>query len=44
MPGLSLLTYNHVRGDLIKALRRRGRDIERAVDHFGQENEDALTE
>ncbi len=41
MPGLSLFTDNHVRGDLIKALRQRGRDVHRAVDLFGQENDDA---
>jgi hypothetical protein len=41
VPGLSLFTDNQVRGALIKALRQRGRDVERAVDVFGQENDDA---
>ena len=41
MPGLPLFTDNHVRGPLIKALRQRGRDVARAVDLFGQENDDA---
>ena len=41
MPALSLFTDNHVRGDLIKALRRKRWDVDRAVDHFGQENDDA---
>ena len=40
MPGLSLLTDNHIRGSLIKALRRHGRVVARAVDLFGQENDD----
>lgn len=41
MPGLSFFTDNHVRGSLIKALRQRGRNVDRAVDFFGQENDDA---
>lgn len=41
MPGLPLFTDNHVRGPPIKALRQRGRDVVRAVDLFGQENDDA---
>jgi hypothetical protein len=41
VPGLSLFTDNHVRGPLIKALRLRGREVDRAVDFFGQENDDA---
>ena len=41
MPGLPLFTDNHVRGPLIKALRQRGWDLARAVDLFGQENDDA---
>jgi PIN like domain len=41
VPGFSLFTDNHVRGDLIKALRQRGWDVSRAVDVFGQENDDA---
>ena len=41
MPGVPLLTDNHVRGPLIKALRERGWDVVRAVDMFGQENDDA---
>ena len=41
MAGLSLFTDNHVRGPLIKALRQQGWDVDRAVDFFGQENDDA---
>jgi predicted nuclease of predicted toxin-antitoxin system len=41
VPGLRLFTDNQVRGPLIKALRQRGRDVVRAVDQFGQENDDA---
>jgi len=41
VPGLPLFTDNHVRGPLIRALRQRGRDVARAVDLFGQENDDA---
>ena len=41
MPGPSLFTDNHVRGALIKALRQRGREVDRAVDLFGQGNDDA---
>ncbi len=40
MPGLRLFTDNHVRGPLIKTLRQRGRDVVRAVDLFGQKNDD----
>jgi predicted nuclease of predicted toxin-antitoxin system len=39
--GASLFTDNQIRGPLIKAFRERGRDIVRAVDVFGQENDDA---
>lgn len=41
MPGPPLLTDNHIRGPLIKALRERGRNVARAVDISGQENDDA---
>lgn len=41
MAGLPLFTDNHVRGPLITALRQRGWDVVRAVDRFGQENDDA---
>jgi hypothetical protein len=41
VPGFLLFTDNHIRGPLIKALRQRGQDVDRAVDFFGQENDDA---
>jgi hypothetical protein len=41
VPGLPLFTDNHVRGPLIKALRQRGWEVARAVDLFGQKNDDA---
>jgi len=41
VPGRPFFTDNHVRGPLIKALRQRGGDVARAVDLFGQENDDA---
>ena len=41
MLGLPLFTDNHVRGPLIEALRQRGWEVARAVDAFGQENDDA---
>ena len=41
MPDVPLFTDNHVRGPLIKALRQRGWEVARAVDVFGQENDDA---
>lgn len=40
MPGFSFFTDNHVRGPLIKAMRQRGEQVDRAVDFFGQENDD----
>ena len=40
MAGLPLLVDNHVRGQTIKALRSRGWDIVRAVDVFGEGNDD----
>ena len=41
MPGFSFFTDNHVRGPLIKSMRQRGQHVDRAVDFFGQENDDA---
>lgn len=41
MAGHSFFTDNHIRGDLIKALRQQGRDVTRAVDVFGERNDDA---
>jgi hypothetical protein len=41
VPGFPLFTDNQVRGPLIKALRQQGRDVARAVDLFGQRNDDA---
>jgi hypothetical protein len=41
VPGHPLFTDNHVRGPLIKALRQRGWEVARAVDLFGQKNDDA---
>jgi hypothetical protein len=38
--GLPLLTDNHVRQPIIKALRTRGWDVVRAVDILGEENDD----
>jgi predicted nuclease of predicted toxin-antitoxin system len=38
--GLPLLTDNHVRQPIIKALQARGWDVVRAVDVFGEENVD----
>jgi hypothetical protein len=38
---IRFFTDNHVRGPLIKALRERGWDVVRAVDIFGQQNDDA---
>ena len=40
MAGLPLLTDNHVRQPIIKALRARGWDVVRAVDILGEENDD----
>ncbi len=40
MAGLPLLTDNHVRQPIIKALRTLGWDVVRAVDVLGEENDD----
>ena len=40
MAGLPLLTDNHVRQPIIKALRARSWDVVRAVDILGEENDD----
>jgi hypothetical protein len=42
VPGFSFFTDNHVRGELIKALRKRGEVVERAVDLFGEKNDDDI--
>jgi hypothetical protein len=39
--GFPLFTDNHVRQQVIKALRARGWDLVRAVDVFGERNDDA---
>lgn len=41
MAGFPLFTDNHVRQQMIKALRTRGWDVVRAVDVFGERNDDA---
>ena len=40
MAGLPLLTDNHIRQPIIKALRSRGWDVVRAVDVLGEGNDD----
>lgn len=40
MAGFPLLTDNHVRQPIIKALRARGWDVVRAVDILGEKNND----
>ena len=40
MTGFAFFTDNQIRGALIKALRQQGLDVSRAVDVFGQENDD----
>ena len=40
MAGFALLTDNHVRDSIIQALRRAGWDVMRAVDLFGEKNDD----
>jgi len=39
--GFPLLTDNHVRQGIIQALKQSGWDVVRAVDVFGEENDDA---
>ena len=41
MAAVPFLTDNHIRGPLVTALRHGGHDVVRAVDQFGQENDDA---
>lgn len=40
MARFPLLTDNHVRQPIVDALRRRGWDVVRAVDLFGEQNDD----
>ena len=40
MAGFALLTDNHVRDSIIQALRRAAWDVVRAVDLFGEKNDD----
>lgn len=40
MAAFPFFTDNHVRQPIVDALRRKGRDVVRAVDVFGQDNDD----
>lgn len=40
MPRFSLFTDANIDGHLIRALRQRGWELERAVDHFPQDEDD----
>jgi predicted nuclease of predicted toxin-antitoxin system len=40
VPRFPLLTDNHVRQPIVEGLKKAGWDVVRAVDRFGQENDD----
>ena len=40
MAGFPVFTDNHIRQPIVKALRARGWDVVRAVDTFGERNDD----